>query len=329
MSGKERILLKVNVGGESVGGFLREKAVFDLSEYPRHQTKHAIKNTNTPEIFQTQRFARGDDMILRLPVPDGVYSVSLLFAETFKEACKEGKRVFDISFGTPHSGLQTVLEKFDVFENAGCKTAAVQQFDNLPSKEGIIVRLSHRIQHPSLAAFIVEGFPRLSPGEPFPTPVGRTSDFEDGTIDKNEEGAALSVREHRNAEEEPASSGLEVPERGRRRLLSHKRGFSSSLRMLTDSKKSKKSKIMHRVTKSSKTPRLKSLRSAKNLKASVRTHRVLRASSDKRRARSKAHPAKAKKKVFVRSTKRNATGKARTIKNSRRKATPSKTIRKG
>lgn len=155
----QKISFKVNLGGEPVGDFLGEEQALDMSAFSKNVVRSPIQNTDQPEVFQSQRFARASDFTVRIPVPDGVYSVTLLFAETFMPACVPGARVFDISIGTPVSGVTKVIEGFDVFQAAGCNAAHGKRFDGVPSKEGIVVHLSRRAQHPSLAGFIVEGFP--------------------------------------------------------------------------------------------------------------------------------------------------------------------------
>lgn len=156
-----KISLKVNFGGGPVADFLGEDQALDMSAFAKNVARHPIQNTDQSEVFQSQRFSRGADMSFRIPVPDGIYSVTLLFAETFKPACVPGARVFDISIGTPVSGLTKVVDAFDVFQAAGCTAAHGKRFDNVPSKEGIVVHLTQRAQHPSVAGFIVEGYPQI------------------------------------------------------------------------------------------------------------------------------------------------------------------------
>lgn len=157
-----KIVLKINLGGAAVGDFMAENAVFDLDadDYKKQIVPHPIQQTAQQELFQTQRFSRSKDLTIRLPVPDGIYSVTLLMAETYQPACKPGGRVFDISFGTPSSGLQLVAPGFDLFTNAGCLTAYGKKFDNLLSKDGLVVSMSGVKQHPSLAGLIVDGHPQ-------------------------------------------------------------------------------------------------------------------------------------------------------------------------
>ena len=160
LTASQKISLKVNLAGGPVGDFLGEDQVLDMTGFSKNVVRDPIQNTDQPEVFQSQRFARSSDLTLRLPVPDGIYSVTLLFAETFRRACVAGARVFDISLGTPVSGVTKVVDKFDLFQTAGCQAAHGKRFDGVPSKDGIVVHLSQVAQHPSLAGFIVEGFPQ-------------------------------------------------------------------------------------------------------------------------------------------------------------------------
>jgi hypothetical protein len=157
----QKIVLKVNLGGGPVGDFLGESDVFDMEadDYPKQVSRAEIKQTDQMELFQHQRFSRSQDMMIRVPVPDGVYSVTLLMAELYQPACMPGARVFDISLGTPVSGLTKVVPAFDLYANAGCQSAYGKRFDNVVSKDGIVIRLGHKRQHPTLAGFIVEGYP--------------------------------------------------------------------------------------------------------------------------------------------------------------------------
>lgn len=164
----KKIQLKVNLGGGPVSDFLGEDQVLDMSDFSKNVAKVKIQNTDQAEIFQTTRFARATDMTFRIPVPTGIYSLTLLFAEGFRPACTPGGRVFDIHIGTPVSGVTKIVDGFDLFQNAGCQSAHGKRFNQVPSKDGIVVHLVRRAQHPALAGFIVEGFPQ---------PVGDGSEY--------------------------------------------------------------------------------------------------------------------------------------------------------
>ncbi|PXF48845.1 hypothetical protein BWQ96_01401 [Gracilariopsis chorda] len=158
-TGNKKIVLKVNLGGGPVNDFIGEEQLMDMEAFAKNVARVPIANTDQQQVFQSQRFSREGDFTMRVPVPDGIYSVTLLFSETYQKACAPGGRVFDVSLGTPVSGVSRVIENFDVFQAAGCASAYGQKFDKVPSKEGIVVHLTRKAQHPALCGFIVEGFP--------------------------------------------------------------------------------------------------------------------------------------------------------------------------
>lgn len=94
--------LKINLGGEAVDGFTSEEEIVQTPEsdnYARMRYHGTLKNgRDFPNVFKTQRFSRYEDLVLKIPVEDGVYKVSLLFAETWEGAFSAGKRVFDVRF---------------------------------------------------------------------------------------------------------------------------------------------------------------------------------------------------------------------------------------
>lgn len=152
-----KILFKVNLNGPPHGDFLAEEQTIAM-DFPGNSCKRKISNTAASEIFQTNRFSRRH-FTLRIPVPDGIYSLTLLFAETYEKACVPGGRVFDIALGTPVGGVVNVVEGFDIFQQAGCFSALEKKFEGVPSKGGVVVHLIRRNQNPMLSGFVIEGFP--------------------------------------------------------------------------------------------------------------------------------------------------------------------------
>lgn len=172
-----KTFFKVNLGGDASGDFLAESSVIDMEDFSRLRTATApIAKTDNPDVFRTQRFGRSENVMFRIPVPDGVYSVTLLFAETWEGACRVGGRVFDVLLGTPQTGLKLAVQNFDIFREAGGFTAFGKRFDAVPSAEGILVVLQPVVQNPQIAGFIVEGFPLPRPDGSQPQPVGMVAD---------------------------------------------------------------------------------------------------------------------------------------------------------
>lgn len=98
LSAADKIEMKINLGGEAVDGFSAEQEFLELGEdIPKMRFHGAISgNGNDANVFKTQRFSRESDLVLNIPVPDGIYTVTLLFAETWNGAYAAGKRVFDV-----------------------------------------------------------------------------------------------------------------------------------------------------------------------------------------------------------------------------------------
>lgn len=90
--------MKINLGGDAVDGFEAENAYLNIgNEVPKMNFRGVIRGEGDDlSVFRTQRFARKEDLVLKIPVPDGMYSVTLMFAETWEGAFQKGARVFDV-----------------------------------------------------------------------------------------------------------------------------------------------------------------------------------------------------------------------------------------
>jgi len=95
----KRIQMKINFGGGSVDGFESDQTALSIGdEIPKTRFHGNIQgHGNDLNVFKTQRFSRNEDLVINIPVPDGIYTVTLLFAETWDGAFAPGQRVFDVS----------------------------------------------------------------------------------------------------------------------------------------------------------------------------------------------------------------------------------------
>ncbi|GKV44303.1 hypothetical protein SLEP1_g51495 [Rubroshorea leprosula] len=91
-------------------------------------TSALVRNTNSPELYQTSRISPGSLRYYGLGLENGPYKVNLLFAETaFDDQSKQtwkslGRRVFDIYIqGT------IVLKDFDILKEAGGVERAINK----------------------------------------------------------------------------------------------------------------------------------------------------------------------------------------------------------
>ncbi|GLT30500.1 hypothetical protein SLA2020_052960 [Shorea laevis] len=97
----------------------------------RQNSLEPVRNTNSPELYQTSRISPGSLRYYGLGLENGPYTVSLLFAETtFKDRSTQtseslGRRVFDI-----YIQGAIVLKDFDISKEAGgVERAIIKNFN--------------------------------------------------------------------------------------------------------------------------------------------------------------------------------------------------------
>ncbi len=85
-------------------------------------------------------------------VPNGTYTVTLCFNEPIHDA--PGKRIFGVKLQG-----EKVLDKFDIFSQAGGKNIAVdEEFRNIEVTAGwLSIAFDGEVEHPAIAAIIIEG----------------------------------------------------------------------------------------------------------------------------------------------------------------------------
>lgn len=151
--------MKINLGGGHVGDFVAEEEGIQLEPgMPKMRYHGEIEGAGDDlEVFKTQRFSRGQDLVLKFPVPDGVYSVTLLFAETWKGAFQRGVRVFDVYVGSKPNGIVRVIPAMDMFAAAGGAKPIRRRFKNIAAQDGITIALRPLKQNPQIAGVVIEG----------------------------------------------------------------------------------------------------------------------------------------------------------------------------
>jgi len=121
LSPKATNVVAINAGGpqftDSKGVTWQADKDFLAGTGGTNSTTHAISGTDDPQLFQTQRWgATGYD----IPVPNGNYSLQLLFAETNPTS---GTRVFDVA-----ANDVTLLSDYSIHDVAGDFSADLQTF---------------------------------------------------------------------------------------------------------------------------------------------------------------------------------------------------------
>jgi hypothetical protein len=118
-------------------------------------TTDQIDTANVPgylpmKIFQTERWdpAPEPEMKWDFPVDPGQYEVRLYFAETFDGASSPGARLFDVDIEVEGN---TVLNDYDVFENAGGHDKAVMEPISITVEDNNLdVNFSHVKENPAV-----------------------------------------------------------------------------------------------------------------------------------------------------------------------------------
>ncbi len=138
--GTRETVYRVNAGGPELNGtptwsedtYHHRSPYYAKGSNYSASTRHGIDMSDpsiaggTPEdLFQTQRrdSRRGDEMQWDFPVTPGTYEVRLYFAEIYRCAQSDGKRIFDVSIeGDP------VLSSYDVYADVGGYAGVVKSF---------------------------------------------------------------------------------------------------------------------------------------------------------------------------------------------------------
>lgn len=169
------------LGGPPVGPYRADTDGLDLrDDYP--VTTHrggGLPATPDGAAAAVQRFSRADHLVAHVPLDDGDYTVSLLFAEVYAAACHRRGRVFDISLlsGAAASGsaggmmggagagggTEVGVADWDTYTAAGgCRVPVVKTFPgvDVTGGAGLTLVLSRVVQNPTLAAIRVTGYSR-------------------------------------------------------------------------------------------------------------------------------------------------------------------------
>ncbi len=132
-----------------------------------NSTTDAIVGTNDPTLFQTEEWADAASapFYYSFNVPNGTYTVKLLFAEIYTNWCSPGSRVFNVDING-----DTVLSNFDIDDSVGCETALIKQFPVMVTNGNIKINFSDvNSLHPKISAIeIYPGLPTsilTNPGE--------------------------------------------------------------------------------------------------------------------------------------------------------------------
>ncbi len=118
---------RINTGGGAVqtGGFSWNADGQFTNTDPAapsqtYSSSTAISNTTAPVLYQSERY--GKSFSYKLPLPNGIYTVNLHFAEIFWTTT--GKRIFNVNM----ENGQGNLSNYDILTETGPKSALIKSF---------------------------------------------------------------------------------------------------------------------------------------------------------------------------------------------------------
>ncbi len=125
--------IRVNAGGPAYTDSLGQVWSADTGFVggSLYSTGAAIGATNSPALYQTERYCNGCTLEYRFTVPNGTYVVNLKFAEIW--ATSVGQRVFNIAING-----QTYEKNFDIIRQAGGPNIAVDRRYPITVTNGVI-----------------------------------------------------------------------------------------------------------------------------------------------------------------------------------------------
>ena len=135
-----------------------------------YSDSNSIPNTNTPALYQAQRYSVGAPVEYLFTVPNGTYFVTLKFAETY--FTNTGQRVANILING-----QMVQQNFDIVAAAGGPNLAIDETYSISVTNGMIdIQIASVVQNPEINAIQITGAAQsTSIGESAFTPMKRNT----------------------------------------------------------------------------------------------------------------------------------------------------------
>lgn len=155
--------IRVNAGGpaytDSAGNTW--SADFGFNTGAASGTSAAIAGTSDPTLYRSLRWdaAGGPELQYAFTVPNGVYQLRLLFAETFPPTYVVGARRFSVQV----EGV-TTFSNVDVYAEAGAATALVKTTTVAVSDGQLNILFMHGVENPFVNA--IEIVSAVNPGAP-------------------------------------------------------------------------------------------------------------------------------------------------------------------
>ncbi len=172
-------IMRINAGGPavSINGVSWDADEFYSGGGTFSNSGIEILGTDNDFVYQTERFDTGmNGFEYNIPVPgDGMYNVSLHFAEIFFGAPGDGEtlggpgqRVFNIDI----EGGQGTITDLDIYDEAGAATALVRTFEDVSVTDGSLqISLSSSVREGKISGIEVSTLGEPSPITVTPNPI--------------------------------------------------------------------------------------------------------------------------------------------------------------
>lgn len=148
------VAIAINAGGPAVTGkdgvhYAADGHFVGGSVYV---SEAAINATEDDALYQTERYNTGT-LLYDIPLSNGVYAVTLKFAEIFHETA--GSRVFDVLIED-----ETVVEALDLISQVGPTTTYDIEFQGVEISDGSLsIALAASVDNPKISAIVVHREP--------------------------------------------------------------------------------------------------------------------------------------------------------------------------
>jgi len=141
-------IIRVNSGGNQYvdGSSNTWSADYGYTGGNISTTTDAISGTTDDTLYQSERWINGT-LSYQFTVPNGSYTVNLLFAEIYSGNASVGARVFDIQIEG-----STVLSNLDIYSEVGYEAALLKSFSVTVSDGQINIDLLQNVENPKISA---------------------------------------------------------------------------------------------------------------------------------------------------------------------------------
>jgi len=150
-------ILRINAGGDnytdSKGHFWQADKGFNTGRLSGSAAGATYSDTDDQVLYQSGRWDApvAPELRYRFAVPDGFYTVSLHFANSWSGIQGDGLQVFDVMLEN-----ERVLDNLDIFAEAGGNAALVKALTTQVSDGALDIDFVHQVENPQIRAIEIK-----------------------------------------------------------------------------------------------------------------------------------------------------------------------------